>query len=124
MPIPTLEDLEDTLQSREQEREDVLADITPMFEDAGFEIEETKNYIAFLKDEGSVKAMFSIDNTSYKYSCYITSDETPNNINYSAKGELEAIVEFVPKFLGALDDIIVDSEEEQIDSANEDDLID
>lgn len=103
----TLEELQDNLQQRTEEQEAVLDSLKSMFADADFELSEEKNTIDFTDTHKDLKALFSIDNSTFRYTCYITAeDESNKSFNFSLKGEIGNIEDAARKFLGEFNDLL------------------
>ena len=93
--ILTEEELENEMDKKAEEREEVLLAATDLFDDAGFEKEATANYITFTQESNTYKALFSIDTTTFNYKCYVTTD----NSNYNKTGSMNGIESAAHKFL-------------------------
>lgn len=100
----TEEELEQEMNNKAKEREKVLLYTADMFNDAGFEKNTTANYISYSQSGDNYNALFSIDTTSFNYSCYVTT-EGDNTSTYSARGIISGIEEAVIKFLEAVADV-------------------
>ena len=116
----TLEDLQSNLQQRTEEQEAVLDSLKSMFADADFELSEEKNTIDFTDTHKDLKALFSIDNSTFRYTCYITAEEMNNkSFNLSLKGEIDDIEDAARKFLGEFNDLLTLDIEPPADAAED-----
>lgn len=111
--IISFEELEEALSDKVQKQKEVLSEVSSLFDDAGFFNTEQKNNITFQSTKRDVKALFSIDNTTYNYSYYITT-EGDNSTNYSGKGNIDGVVDAAYKFIEQYSDI-VDVPEEDVE---------
>lgn len=99
--ILTEEELEKEMDRKAEEREKVLLFTADVFHDAGFKEKVTSNYITYVQEDESYKASFSIDTSTFNYSCYLTV-EGVDSYTYSAKGVISGIEEAATKFLEAV----------------------
>lgn len=116
----TLEELQDNLQQRTEEQESALESLKSMFSDAGFELSEEKNTIDFTDTHKDLKALFSVDNTTFKYSCYITVDDVSDkSYNFALKGNIDGIEDAAKKFLAEYSDLTTLDIEEPVEDAED-----
>lgn len=108
----TLEDLETELKEEAAEQEAILNAVTELFTNAGFERFDRKNNYNFETSASHFKALFSIDNTTYNYTGYVT-QEGSNSASYSVKGDQSGIESAAEKFLIAFEDITLNSSSEE-----------
>lgn len=94
----TLEDLETRMDEKEAKQTSILNEVSELFSDAGFFQEEHANTIAFESSIKGAKALFSIDNTTFNYKSYI-STEGENETNFSSKGNIDGIIDAAVKFV-------------------------
>lgn len=104
---------EEALLEKKSEQQAVLSEVESLFEDAGFIQKENQNTISFQSSTNDIKALFSIDNTTYNYECYITT-EGENSSNYSAKGNIDGLVDAAFKFVEQCADVFDMPHEEDI----------
>lgn len=107
--IKSLEELQEDLQEEQAEKDAIIDEIDSLFDDAGFRKLDKMNNICYQQTKSSYKAQFSIEDTSFNYSCYITTSGD-NAINYTAKGTMDGIVKAAYKFIAELNDVLDDSE--------------
>lgn len=91
-------ELEDALLEKQSIRREVLSEVSSLFDDAGFVKKEKQNTIFFQTSTKRTKALFSIDNTTYNYECYITTGGD-NSSSYSAKGGIDDLADAAIKFV-------------------------
>ena len=116
----TLEDLQNNLQQRTEEQEAALDSLKSMFADADFELSEEKNTIDFTDTHKDLKALFSIDNSTFRYTCYITAEDEDNkSFNFSLKGEIDDIEDAARKFLAEFNDLLTLDIEPPVDDADD-----
>lgn len=116
----TLEDLQNNLRQRTEEQEAVLDSLKSMFADADFEFSEEKNTIDFTDTHKYLKALFSIDNSTFRYTCYITAeDDKDKSFNFSLKGEIDDIEDAAQKFLAEFNDLLTLNIEAPADEAED-----
>ena len=103
--VISIEELREDLEEQQKRKDDILTSLKELFDDAGFEYVEDKNTLNFEDTHEDLKALFSIYDTTFDYSAYITS-ETDNSMNYSLKGNIDGIEEAAEKFLAEYNDIL------------------
>lgn len=102
MKFRLCEDLQEDLNEREQERNEIINKISQMLNDIDFEEKTTLNGISFQKSIDDVQCQFYIDTDKNKFSSYITDSETSDSYTFSQSGELERAVEACSKFISAM----------------------
>lgn len=106
MKFRLVEDLQEDLQDRQAEREEVLQQVREKLEQEDFIEQKKMNGIAFSKniqkDNYTLIAQFYIDTTTYDYSAYISTDENDNTSDYSLKGKFEDIINGASKLVHQL----------------------
>lgn len=103
--IISLAQLEEDLQEREEERNSIIAELDSMFEEAEFMKAEKLNTISYGKNGETYKAMFSIDNTTYNYTCYISDETGEEETNFSLKGPQSGIISGAQKFINLINSV-------------------
>ncbi len=104
--IISLEELEEDLQEKQDRKDRILSSLASLFDDAGFtKKDDKKNNISFEDTNKDIKALFSIYDTTFNYSAYITV-EGDNSFTYSAKGDIDGIEEAAEKFLAEYNDLL------------------
>ncbi len=121
--IKSLEELQEDLQEEQAEKDAIIAELDSLFDDAGFRKLDKMNNICYQQTKSSYKAQFSVEDTSFNYSCYITTNGD-NAINYTAKGTQDGMVKAAYKFISELNDVLTDSEtsEPELDDDDVSDL--
>lgn len=117
--IIPLEELEEDLKEEHNENIKILDELKQLFNDAGFEEVSEMNNISFQDETDNIKAQFSIDNTTYKYTAYITKTDD-NSFNYSLKGDKYQAVDAAMKFLGEYEDWNTPTEERELPTDDDD----
>lgn len=103
--VISIEELREDLEEQQKRKDDILTSLKELFDNAGFEYVEDKNTLNFEDTHEDLKALFSIYDTTFDYSAYITS-ESDNSMNYSLKGNIDGIEEAAEKFLAEYNDIL------------------
>lgn len=103
--IISIEELEEDLQEKQARKDKILSSLESLFDDAGFTKKDDKNNISFEDTHRDIKALFSIYDTTFNYTAYITV-EGDNSFTYSSKGDIEGIEEAAEKFLAEYNDLI------------------
>ena len=103
--VISIEELREDLEEQQKRKDDILTSLKELFDNAGFEYVEDKNTLNFGDTHEDLKALFSIYDTTFDYSAYITS-ESDNSMNYSLKGNIDGIEEAAEKFLAEYNDIL------------------
>lgn len=119
--IKSLEELQEDLQAVQAEKDAIITELDELFKDAGFKKIDKMNNISYQLTEFEFKAQFSIEDTTFKFSCYITT-EGDNSFNYTAKGTMDNVVAGAHKFLEELDFVKVIEPEEQLEDDDISDL--
>lgn len=101
--IISLEELEEDLKEEQAENNAVLTELEDLFADSDFERVDDMNHISFQASSGDIKAQFSLDNSEFTFTCYI-SEVDDNSFNYSRKGTKHQAVAAAEKFLAEYDD--------------------
>ena len=99
-------DLEQELQEKTEEQQEILSNLDTLFADTDFTKTENDNYISWDLENDDIIASFSIDNDTFKFSCYVTKQGDTNSSTYSAKGNMGDIEKNAEKFLIEVDDFI------------------
>lgn len=122
--ILTLEDLEINMDEKAEKQKSVKDELTELFTDAGFVIEQHPNTIAFESSIEDAKALFSVDNSTFNYKSYI-SVEGENETNYSTKGNIDGVVDAAIKFIEHWSEFAdgVNTTEDSFDSEDESESI-
>lgn len=107
----TSAELEKDLREKQASNSAVLTELDSLFASSDFERTDDMNHISFQASEGNIKAQFSLDNSTYSFTCYI-SEVDNNSFNYSRKGTKYQAVEAAEKFLAEYDDCITNTEAE------------
>ena len=107
----TSAELEKDIREEQAANSAVLAELDSLFANSDFKRTDDMNHISFQASEGNIKAQFSLDNSTYSFTCYI-SEVTNNSFNYSHKGTKYQAVEAAEKFLAEYDDCITNTEAE------------
>lgn len=107
--IKSIEELQEDLQEEQAEKDAIIDELDSLFDDAGFRKLDKMNNICYQQTKSEYKAQFSIEDTSFNYSCYISTNGD-NAISYTAKGTMDGIVKAAYKFVAELNDILDDSE--------------
>ena len=105
----SIEELQEDLQQEQDEKDAIITELDSLFSDAGFRKLDKMNNICYQQTKGDYKAQFSIEDTSFNYSCYITTTGD-NAINYTAKGTMDGILKSAYKFIAELNDVLEESE--------------
>lgn len=116
----TLEELIVDLDEKKQAQDELIAKLDELFADTDMLKDESDNFFNWGYGDTDTKAMFSVDNTSYNFKCYISSGDDESGSTYSAKGTMDNAYDGAVKFLQAADDIL--SEEEV--NVEEDEVLD
>lgn len=103
--------LEEDIREEQAANSAVLAELDSLFANSDFKRTDDMNHISFQASEGSIKAQYSLDNSTYSFTCYI-SEVDNNSFNYSRKGTKYQAVEAAEKFLAEYDDCITNTEAE------------
>lgn len=124
--LKTLEELQEDLQSVQAEKDAIISELDELFKDAGFKKIDKMNNISYQLTEFEFKAQFSIEDSTFNFSCYITT-EGDNSFNYTAKGTMMNVVNGAHKFLEELDYVQVieptgDGEPQDTSDGNDDDV--
>lgn len=124
----TLEELIEDLDEKKQAQDELIAELDELFADTNMLKDESDNFFNWGYGDKDTKAMFSVDNTSYNFKCYISSGDDESGSNYSAKGTMNNAYDGAVKFLQAADDILsgeeVDVEEDEVLDSEVDDEMD
>lgn len=119
--IKSLEELQEDLQEVQAEKDAIVAELDELFGDAGFKKLDKMNNISYQLTKKEFKAQFSIEDTSFNYSCYITTDGD-NSFNYTAKGTMDGITKAAYKFLEELDFTATNDDAVELDDDDTADL--
>lgn len=111
--IIPLEELEEDLKEEQAENFAILDELTQLFDGADFKRVEEMNNISFQDSTDDVKAQFTVDNTTYNFTCYITKTDD-NSFNYSRKGNKHQAIDAAEKFLGEYEDWNTPTEEREL----------
>ena len=102
MKFRLCEDLQEDLNEREKERNEIIDKISQMLNDIDFEEKTTLNGISFQKSIDDIQCQFYIDKDKNKFNSYITDATDNNSYTFSQNGELENSVEACSKFISAM----------------------
>lgn len=101
--IIPLEELEEDLKEEQAENNAILTELEELFDETDFERVDDMNHISFQASSGDIKAQFSLDNSEFTFTCYI-SEVDDNSFNYSRKGTKHQAIDAAEKFLAEYDD--------------------
>ncbi len=94
----TLEELEDNLQEKDEQQKGVEEELSNLFDNAGFTRVDKPNNFSFESHVKDAKALFTVDNSTYNYTAYISTEGT-NSFNYSVKGNIDGATDAALKFI-------------------------
>ena len=100
MKFILVESLEDELKEKHDLIISKTNELTTMFENAGFNVNETINGISFEKIFDNYYASFYID-SDLNYKGYVS--DSDNNVNYSVKGTISDVVNAAIKLISSFE---------------------
>ena len=94
----TLEELIEDLDDKKRAQDELIAELDELFKDTNMLKDESNNFFNWGYGDKDTKAMFSVDNTSYNFKCYISAGDEETGSNYSAKGTMSDAYDGAVKF--------------------------